>query len=82
MLDYLRDVSDWQTLAAHILPGNSAGPIEIIYATHKGDVRECKKALFIEYIKTGDRSWKTVIAALIKTGYDNLAKEIKQKIGL
>ena len=66
----------------HILPGKSAGPIEKIQATHNGSFRECKKALFIEYLDHGDRSWKTVIAALIKCGLNDLAEEIKQKIGL
>ena len=38
-LYYLKDISDWQALAiaAHILPGNPTGPIEIIYIAHKGD---------------------------------------------
>ena len=82
LLYYLKDVSDWQTLGAHILLENSERPIEIIYATHKGDVQECKKALFLEYLKAGDRSWNSVIAALIKIGNKNLAKDIKQKLGL
>ena len=82
LLYYLKDVSDWQTLGAHILPGNSEGPIEIIYATHKGDVQECKKALFLEYLKAGDRSWNSIIDALIKMRNKNLAKDIKQKLGL
>ena len=66
----------------HILPGNSAGPIEKIQAAHNGDFRESKKALFIDYLNNGDRSWKTVIAALIKCGQDDLAREIRQKLGL
>ena len=82
LLYFLKDVSDWQSLGAHILPGNTEGPIEIIYTTHKGDVQECKKALFLEYLKAGDRSWTTVIAALIKIGNKNLAKEVKQNLGL
>ena len=38
-LYYLKDISDWQALAIgeHILPGNPAGPIEIMYIAHKGD---------------------------------------------
>ena len=82
LLFYLKDVSDWQTLGAHILPGNSAGPIKIIHDSNNGDVQKCKIALFREYLKTGDRSWNTVIAALIKADYENLAEEIKQKLGL
>ena len=81
-MDYLQDIRDWQKFGMHILPGNSTGPIEKIQATHNGNFRECKKALFIEYMNTGDRSWKTVIAALVKIGYDDLAEEIKQKLGL
>ena len=82
LLYYLKDVSDWQTLGAHILPGNSAGPIEIIDTTYNGDVRKCKKALFLEYLKTGNRSWNSVINALIKIDHINLADDIKQKLGL
>ena len=82
LVDYLQDIRDWQKLGMHILPGNFTGPIEKIQATHNGNIRECKKALFIEYMNTGDRSWKTLIAALMKTGYDYLAEEIKQKLGL
>ena len=82
LTDYLKEIRDWQTLATHILPGNYARPIEKIQAAYNGNFRECKKALFIEYLNTGDRSWNTVIAALVKSGHDNLADEIKQKLGL
>ena len=82
LLDYLKDFRDWQTLAVHILPGNTDGPIDKIRATHNGNIRECKKALFLQFLETGDRSWNTVMDALIETGNDNLAEEIKQKLGL
>ena len=82
LMAFLKDLRDWQTLGTQILPGNAAEPIGRISATHNGNVRECKKALFMEYLRIGDRSWKTVIAALIKTGYDNLAKDIKRQLGL
>ena len=82
LLHYLQDVDNWQTLGANILPGEPAGLIKIIHRTYNGDVRECKKELFIEYMRNGDRSWKTVIAALIKIGDKNLAEGIKKKLGL
>ena len=82
LLHYLQDVDDWQTLGANILPGEPSGLIKIIHRTYNGDVRECKKELFIEYMRNGDRSWKTVISALIKLGNKNLAGNIKQKVGL
>ena len=82
LLDYLQDVDDWQTLGANILPGDPTGLIKIIHRTYNGDVRECKKELFIEYMRNGNRSWTTVIAVLNKMRYTNLAKDIKQKLGL
>ena len=80
LLYYLKDFSDWQALGAHILPGNSEELIQIIYTTHEADVQECKKNLFFEYLKAGDRSWSTVIAALIKIGNKALASDIHKRI--
>ena len=68
LLDYLHDVDDWKALAVNILPGEPTGLIKIIERSYNGDVRECKKELFSEYMKNGDRSWNTVIAALTKIG--------------
>ena len=82
LLDYLQDVRDWRTLATYLLPGMSDKPIENISAIHNGNVRECKKALFNEYLEIGDGSWKTVINALIKLGHDNLADDIRHKLSM
>ena len=82
LTDYLQDVSDWRMLATYLLPGMSDKPIKNISETHNGNVRECKKALFSEYLEIGDRSWKTVIAALLKLGHDSLAENIKQKLSM
>ena len=82
LVKFLTEIRDWQTLAAHILPGNTAAPIDRIRAVHNGNTRECKKALCIEYLKNGDRSWNTIMTALVKIGNDDLAKDIKQKLGL
>ena len=82
LVKFLTEVRDWQALAAHILPGNAAGPISRIRAVHNGNTRECKKALCFEYLTTGDRSWNTIMTALVNTGNDDLAKDIKRKIGL
>ena len=55
----------------------------MIYANHKNDdIQTCKRELFTIYMQMGDRSWNTVIAALIKCGHKNLAKDIKQELGL
>ena len=82
LVKFLAEIHDWQTLAAHILPGSAAGPIDRIRAVHNGNTRECKKALCIEYLRSGDRSWNTIMTALVNTGNDDLAKHIKQNIGL
>ena len=82
LVKLLTDIRDWPTLAAHILPGNAAGVIKRIRDIHNGNIRECKKALFMEYLETGDKSWSTLMTALISTGNIDLAEDIKQKLGL
>ena len=82
LVKFLTEIRDWQTLAAHILPGSADGPINKIRATHNGNVRECKKALFMQFQESGDRSWNTIMNALIRIGNDKLAKDIKKKLGL
>ena len=81
LVKFLTDIRDWQTLAAHLLPGKSAAAIDRIRAIHNGNVRECKKALFMEYLTVGDGSWTTVMTSLKNIGNDDLAKDIKQKLG-
>jgi len=82
LLYYLQDVADWETLGAHILPKTSIGQLGVFKSTHKGDVHECRREVFIEYMRNGDRSWTTVIDALRKMRHTNLADDIKQKLGL
>jgi len=52
--------------------------VELIDKTYKGDVEECKFALFRKYMEVGDRSWTTVTRALEKSGYKNTAISISQ----
>ena len=82
LLEHLKDVSNWDTLGAHLLPADDVGALEIILKSNKGDVDECKKALFRKYMEVGDRSWTTVVNALKKSGYKNIAKGISQIVGL
>ena len=82
LLEHLKDVSDWDTVGAYLLPADDMAALEIIHKSNNGDVDECKKALFRKFMKVGDRSWTTVIAALNKSGYNNIAKSVMQKIGL
>ena len=81
LVKFLTDIRDWQALAAHLLPGKSAAAIDKIRSIHNGNVQECKKALFMEYLTIGDKSWSTVMTALVNIGNDDLAEDIKQKLG-
>jgi len=56
--------------------------IQLIYAEHGNNVEACQRELFRRYMRMGDMSWKTVLEALRKSGYKNLAKDIKNKLGL
>jgi len=75
-------VSNWDTVGAHLLPADDMEALEIIRRSYRGDVDECKKALFRKYMEVGDRSWKTVVTALKKSGYKNIAKDIARSLGL
>ena len=79
LLRYLRPVTEWKMLGVQLLPEVE---IQIIHKNHKNDVEACQFELFTKYMQMGDRSWNTVIAALMKCGYQNLAKDIKQKFNL
>ena len=66
----------------HTCCDNNLAEIESIRKTYKGNVGECKMALFTKYMKVGGRSWTTVITALKKSGYKNIAKDVAQSLGL
>ena len=66
----------------YLLPAGDIVAVENIDKTYKGDVEQCKLALFRKYMEVGDRSWTTVISALKKSGYKNIAITVSQTIGL
>jgi len=82
LLEHLKDVVNWDILGVHLLPADDIVEVESINKTCKGDVGECKLALFRKYMEVGDRSWTTVVGALKKSGYKNIAITISQTIGL
>lgn len=83
LVDQLKDVSNWYNLGIHLLGRDDySEQLESIHKSNEGNVRECKKALFIKYLEVGDRSWNTVTAALVKIGHEELAKVITQFLGL
>jgi len=82
LVELLKDVNDWYKLGVHLLPKGSTEQLEKIHRFYEGNVRECKKALYIKYLEVGDRSWTTVTTALVKIGHKELAKVITQTLGL
>ena len=82
LLEHLKDVVHWDTFGVYLLPADDIVAVESIGKTYKGDVGECKLALFRKYMEVGDRSWTTVIRALEKSGYKNIAIALSQTIGL
>ena len=82
LLEHLKDVVHWNTFGVHLLPADDIVAVQSIGTTYKGDVEQCKLALFQKYMEVGDRSWTTVISALKKSGYKNIAITVSQTIGL
>jgi len=79
LLPYFEGVSDWKKLGAYLLPEEYASRINDIDETHHSNVSRCRWALIREYLQVGQVSWKTVINALERSGYPNIAKKIKKE---
>jgi len=76
LLTYLNDVKDWYKFGAFLLPHEYHTQLGKIRKTEKGNVEECKRALYELYFEVGDRSWSTVIEALQKADYPHIADKI------
>ena len=82
LLEHLKDVVNWDIFGVHLLPADDIVEVQIINKTFKGNVKECKMALFQKYMDVGDRSWTTVVGALKKSDYKNIAMRVSQTMGL
>ena len=80
---YLYGVTKWKQLAIYLLPPESA-PTEIdkISKNCQGDVDECKRQLYSEFLKQGTCTWKKVIEALEKSKHLTIAQSVKAKFCL
>jgi len=82
-LTYLKPVSDWKSFAAYVLPPDGVSTeIDVIDGKYRGDVEECKIALYNTYIHKGEVSWAKIAEALEKSSHSNIAKIIKTDFDL
>ena len=77
-LVYLKGVSSWKSLAAHLLPPDCVvTKIDSIDKQCQGDVEDCKIALYREFDRQGEVTWIKIADALEKSSHLSIAKRIK-----
>lgn len=77
LTEHLSDVTDWKDFAIHLLPVEVATEIEIISNDHSGDTKECKRRVYILFLRQGECSWQKVVEALQKSNYPRIAQTIR-----
>ena len=64
---------EWKLVAAHLLNDQDGSKTKEIEKTYHGDVADCRAEMIRLFLKGGDVSWQSVLTALRKAGYKNLA---------
>ena len=64
---------EWKLVAAHLLNDQDGSKTKEIEKTYHGDVADCRSEMIRLFIKGGDVSWQSMLTALRKAGYKNLA---------
>lgn len=76
-MKYLEKVADWKTLAAYLLQDDDGSKSEAIERENQFMVAECRAAMIREYLQSCNVSWESLLRALKRADYVNLAEEIK-----
>ena len=84
LLEWLKEVPNWQEVAIHLLPEETAGKdIETIEIDYR-KVEQCQIALARQFVHSQnvEVSWKRVYEAFKKANYINVARKIKETYNL
>ena len=76
----MEKVAEWKLVAAHLLNDHDGSTIKKIEKTYHGDVTDCQAEMIRLFLKSEDVSWMSVLTALKKAGYINLAEEIEKDL--
>ena len=76
-MEHLEKVAEWKLVAAHLLNDQDGSKTKEIEKTYHGDVADCRAEIIRLFLKGSDVSWQSVLTALRKAGYKNLADEIE-----
>ena len=82
MIEYLEKVVEWKLLAAYLLNDEDGSKTKQIEKTFHGDVADCRIEMIRLFFRSGDVTWQSVLTALRKAGYKNLANEIEKDYNL
>ena len=80
LITELEGVAYWKKLATFLLDDVEGTIVPQIEITNHCNVEDCRDAMINEFLKRGNLSWIKVVESLKKAGYDNLAKQIEDKL--
>jgi len=80
LMEHLEPVSEWKPLAGYLLNDEDGSKTHNIEQDNGGKVSDCKLAMIRLFLRSGDVSWQTVLSALRKSGYKNLADDIEKQL--
>ena len=73
-------MTNWETIAAHLLKDEKGSKVKAIGKSKFNDVEDCRAEMIRLYIESGDVSWGNVLTALRMSNYTNLADDIEKRI--
>ena len=79
LIKLLEKVTDWETVAAHLLKDEDGSKVKEIGKSKFYDVEGCRSEMIRLYLKGGDVSWGNVLNALRMSNYTNLADDIEKE---
>jgi len=75
-------VADWKRVALYLLNDVDGTKTLEIERSNYYDVSCCRAAMIREYLMSNDVSWQSVLEALRKAGYRNLAADIEKQVDI
>ena len=79
-MHYFKDVDNWKNLALQLIPADYQFCIKDIEINHRGNIEQCRWELATEYLKAGEVSWRKLIDAFKKSGFENIASQVEKDV--
>ena len=76
----MEEVTNWETVAAHLLKDEKGSKVKTIEKSKFHNVEDCRAEMIRLYLESGDVSWGNILNALRMSNYTNLADDIEKRI--